>query len=74
MLSLDIKPVKWREPFDGWTLDIASDANKNIKNRSLAKRAAAWDTDRQLPALEMCIQSACVGGIAAECALCTIPI
>ena len=72
MLSSDIKPVKLREPFDGWTLDIAPDANNKHKTRSLAKGSAALDPDRQLPALAMCIQSMSIGGIDVKLARCTI--
>ena len=68
-----MQPVNYGEPLDGWTLDIAPDANKNIKHRSLVIRAAALDPDRQLPALAMCIQSISIGGIDVDPARCTIP-
>ena len=74
MLLFDIQPAKLREPFDGWTLDIGPDANKKIKIRSLAKGCAALDPDREIGAIAVRIQSVCAWEIAAECALCTIPI
>ena len=73
MLLFDMQPVKLKEPFDGWTVDIASDANNKHKNRSPAKGSAALDPDREIGAIAVRIQSACAWEIAAECALCTIP-
>ena len=72
MLLFGIKPVKYRESFDGWTLDIAPDANNKLKTRSLAKGSAALDPDRQLPAVAMCIRPISIGGIDVDLARCTI--
>ena len=68
-----MQPVKLREPFDGWTLDIAPDANNKHKNRSPVMRDAAWDPDRGRRALGIAIHSAYVAGIDWQWALCTMP-
>ena len=74
MLLFDMQPAKLREQFDSWTLYIGPDANKKIKIRSPAKESVALDPDREIGAIAVRIQSVCAWEIAAECALCTIPI